>query len=202
MRYSSIVVAASAFASFAAAQNESTPIPCCTLPANQIPEDDRNTYCNANQNTCVELCGGSGDLASNGNPCDTTTLENSCTCANGTDITSTLERYQQSVAGLVCQINWYNACVSAAGNSAQQLRTCKTAQESCGNLTVGADSGSSDSGDSSTASGSPTAASSGSPTGASGSATSSTAPAAANNVAAYSMPILAGGLMAVFGFAL
>lgn len=70
MLYSSLIVAASAFASFAAAQNVSTPIPCCTVPANTITEDNRTAMCNANQNTCVELCGGVSDIASNGNQCD------------------------------------------------------------------------------------------------------------------------------------
>jgi hypothetical protein len=74
MRYSTIIVAASAFAGFASAQNGTstydTPIPCCTVAASSVPEDDRQTWCTANENTCVELCGGQGKLASNGNECD------------------------------------------------------------------------------------------------------------------------------------
>ena len=70
MLYSTIIVAASAFAGFASAQNSSTPIPCCTVPATSIDSSDRDALCNANQNTCVELCGGLGDIASNGNQCD------------------------------------------------------------------------------------------------------------------------------------
>lgn len=70
MIYSTLIVAASAFASFAAAQNVSTVIPCCTVAASTIPADDRAAMCNANENTCVELCGGLGAIASNGNNCD------------------------------------------------------------------------------------------------------------------------------------
>jgi hypothetical protein len=74
MLYSSIIVAASALAGFASAQNATgsydTPIPCCTVDAGSVPQDDKQTWCNANQNTCVELCGGQGSLASNGNQCD------------------------------------------------------------------------------------------------------------------------------------
>lgn len=203
MLYRSIIVAASALASFAAAQNETTPIPCCTLPANQIDDADREAMCNANQNTCVELCGGVGDIASNGNTCDIQTLENSCTCSNGTDITSELEKYQQSVSGLMCLNNWFDACITAAGNSAAARRACTAAQQTCGNLTVGADAGDNSS-PSSSPSGSqtsPTSAGS-SPTGSSAPASSSPAAGAAGNVAAYSAPILAGGLLALFGLAL
>lgn len=77
MLYSTIIVAASAFAGFAAAQNASTPIACCTLPATQIDSSDRDAMCNANQNTCVELCGGLGDIASNGNQCDSVSCAHS-----------------------------------------------------------------------------------------------------------------------------
>lgn len=74
MLYSTIFVAASAFASFAAAQNTSTPIPCCSVDAGSVPEDQRTSWCDANENTCVELCGGLGDIASNGNQCDEASL--------------------------------------------------------------------------------------------------------------------------------
>ncbi|KAI8936026.1 hypothetical protein NX059_007528 [Plenodomus lindquistii] len=209
MLYSTIIVAASAFAGFAAAQN-STVIPCCTLPATQIPADDRSSMCNANQNTCVELCGGLGDIASNGNECDDTTLENSCTCANGTDITSSLANYQQSVVGLMCQNFWFDACIGASGSNAAQQRACVTTRESeCGNLTTdGANTGgSSDDDDSSSSSASasstPTASGSSSPSASgSGAAATTTAAGAAANLAVYGTPALAGGLLAVFGFIL
>jgi hypothetical protein len=68
MLYSSVIVAA-AFAGFAAAQN-STVIPCCTVPLTQVPQDTRQSWCDAQENTCVDLCGGQGDIASNGNTCD------------------------------------------------------------------------------------------------------------------------------------
>lgn len=209
MLYSTIIVAASAFAGFAAAQNNSdTPIPCCTLPATQIPEEDRATMCNANENTCVELCGGLGDIASNGNECDDTTLENSCMCANGTDITSSLANYQQSVAGLMCQNFWYDACISASGSDAAAQRRCVLTRESeCGNLTTdGTSSGGGSSGGSSSASASPSRTASGdataSATGTGGAAATTTAAGGAANLAVYGTPALAGGLLAMFGFIL
>ena len=72
MLYSTLIVAASAFAGFASAQNStaSTPIACCTVPVTSVPESQRNEWCNANENTCVDLCGGQGKIASNGNECE------------------------------------------------------------------------------------------------------------------------------------
>jgi hypothetical protein len=72
MLYSTVFVAVSAFAGLASAQNQTfdTPIPCCTVPANTIPADVKSEYCQAQQNTCVDLCGGQGQVASNGNTCD------------------------------------------------------------------------------------------------------------------------------------
>jgi len=74
MLYSTLIVAASAFAGFASAQNASsqyqTPIPCCSVDPNSVSQNDRQTWCTANQNTCVELCGGQGKIASQGNTCN------------------------------------------------------------------------------------------------------------------------------------
>ena len=73
MLYSSVIVAVSALAGFAAAQNN-TVIPCCTVPVNNVPEDQRQSWCDAQENTCVDLCGGQGEIASNGNTCDAVSL--------------------------------------------------------------------------------------------------------------------------------
>jgi hypothetical protein len=73
MLYSTLVVAASALVGFASAQTNSsfnTPIPCCSVPANTVDSDDRSAWCQANTNTCVDVCGGQGNIASNGNLCD------------------------------------------------------------------------------------------------------------------------------------
>jgi len=113
--------------------------------------------------------------------------------------------YQQSVPGLQCR-EWFRQCVIAAGDgfqSAEWKRNCEDIQTSeCGNLT--ADGKSVDP----TSSGSPVSSrtSSGSPSptssGESG-ATSETPGAAAMNMAReFGLPILAGGLVAVFGIAL
>jgi len=203
MRYVALIATASALASFASAQNSSnTPIACCTVPASQIPAEERSSLCNANENTCVELCGGLGQIASNGNTCDDTTLENSCKCSNGTDITSGLAKYQQSVAGLMCQNFWYDACISASGSDAAQQRNCVTTRESqCGNLTTdGASAGGSSASASGSAGASRTSTGGSSPSN-SGTASESSQPTkgAAADLTAYGTPALAGGLLAVFG---
>jgi hypothetical protein len=73
MLYSSLVVAASAFAGLASAQGNTTfntPIPCCSVGAGSVPSDERASWCQANINTCVNICGGESNIASNGNTCD------------------------------------------------------------------------------------------------------------------------------------
>ncbi|USP79741.1 hypothetical protein yc1106_07015 [Curvularia clavata] len=211
MRSSTIFVAVSAFAGFAAAQNSTfnTPIQCCTVDPNSVDQDDRQSWCQANQNTCVELCGGRGQLASNGNQCDSSTLKFSCKCRNGTDVSSTMSQYQQTVPGQMCLV-WYSNCISASGTDATAQFECEQARDNlCGNKTIeqateAGNSGSSSSG-SSSASGSPssTSGSSPSPTGSAGAASSSSAPSgAAANLAMYSTSALAGGLLALFGLAL
>jgi cobalamin biosynthesis Mg chelatase CobN len=210
MRSSSIIVAASAFAGFAAAQNSTfnTPIPCCTVDPNSVDQDDRQSWCQANQNTCVELCGGRGQLASNGNQCDSSTLKFSCKCRNGTDVSSSMSQYQQTVPGQMCLV-WYSNCIAASGSDATAQFECEQARDSlCGNKTVADATEAGNSGSSSgSSSASPSATNSDSPssTGASesGSAASSTStPGAASNLAFYGTSALAGGLFALFGMAL
>lgn len=45
-----------------------TVVPCCTLPVGNISLSTRQTWCNVQLNTCVDLCGGQGQTA--GNSCD------------------------------------------------------------------------------------------------------------------------------------
>ncbi|KAF3032949.1 hypothetical protein E8E11_000893 [Didymella keratinophila] len=206
MLYSSVIVAA-AFAGFAAAQNN-TVIPCCSVPLTQVPEDTRQSWCDAQENTCVDLCGGQGDIASNGNTCDASTLDYTCSCSNGTTISEdVMKTYQQTVPAQMCYF-WYDACINATigangeGNAAQQFQCTQARNSECGNTTFDESSD----GSSSQASGSATGSSTGSPSrtsGASGSATgSSTAAASSGAAVILGTPALAAGLLAVFGLAL
>lgn len=70
MLYSSLIIAASAFAG-ASAQllnnntQYGTPIQCCSVPAGSLPQARRNEICEAQTNTCVELCGDQGRTQTN-----------------------------------------------------------------------------------------------------------------------------------------
>jgi hypothetical protein len=222
MLYSSLIVAASAFAGFASAQNSTTnfntPIPCCSVSAGAVNSTLRSSWCEANTNTCVDICGGQSQISSNGNECDDvssllllpppivhsltrnqTTLDFTCKCTNGTDAKTAMAAYEQSVPGQMCRF-WYGKCIEASGDSSAQQFQCKQAAEAtCGNLTV-TDSGAvASASPSSLRSGSPT---SGSPSAATGSPSSSPSSGAAAALAQYGAPIFAGGLLAVFGIAL
>jgi len=210
MLYSSILVAASALAGFASAQNATgnynTPIPCCSVDPASVPLDDKQTWCNANENTCVELCGGQGQIASNGNECDSQTLDFSCECRNGTNVSDSMKKYEQSVDGQMCSY-WYIQCIAATGSDAAAQFQCEQARDNeCGTLTTSDATDAGNAGASSSGS-SPSATSSGSSSdstetaSASGASSTPTEGAAVRN-AIYGTPALAGGLFALFGFAL
>ncbi|EDU45319.1 hypothetical protein PtrSN002B_000278 [Pyrenophora tritici-repentis] len=212
MLYSTLIVAASAFAGFASAQNASsqfqTPIPCCSVDAGSVPMNDKQTWCTANQNTCVELCGGQGKLASNGNSCSAQSLEYSCDCRNGTSMTDVMSKYQQTVPGQMCRV-WYDQCITASGSDdAAQFQCIQARDNLCGNLTTtdatNAGNGNSGGSSASASASSKPSSTGGSSSGASPTPSASTAPAgnAAATLAQYGTPALAGGLLAIFGFVL
>lgn len=129
-------------------------------------------------------------------------LSFTCKCSNGTDITSSLENYQQSVPGLMCRY-WFDACINATGTDASAQFQCISARDTkCGNLTVD-DNGDSSSSASASASSSASKTSGGSSSSSTASASASTSSTgAAANLAFFGTPVLAGGLLAVFGLAL
>lgn len=193
MLYSTLIIAASAFAGLVSAQND-TAIPCCSVPANTVPQNLRSEWCAANQNTCVDLCGGPGQIASNGNDCSATDLKYSCKCSNGTDISSALSTYQQTVPALMC-FYWFGACINATGTDVTAQFRCTNARDTkCGNATTKAQASASPSGSAARTSGGST------PSATSGGATQSSGAAAP--LGFYATPALAGGLLAVFGLAL
>jgi hypothetical protein len=206
MLYSTLIVAASAIAGASAQllsnQTFQTPIPCCSVAASSVNSTERSAWCEANINTCVNLCGGQAGIANNGNECDDSTLQFTCKCQNGTSFAgASMAAYEQSVPALMCRF-WYGQCVQATNqNLAQQFQCEQARNANCGNLTVN-DAGAVSS---LAPSGSATATASRS-SGASSSPTGSTTPAASSGAAVplaqYGAPILAGGLLAVFGIAL
>lgn len=126
------------------------------------------------------------------------TLVFSCKCKNGTQPNMAL--YQQSVPGLMCRY-WFDLCINATGSDLAQQYACTSTRDSqCGNLTTKAESTSSSKTSTATAtsaSGSSTATTTGS-----GASQSSGAAAALALAREYGTPVLAGGMIALFGFAL
>jgi hypothetical protein len=119
-----------------------------------------------------------------------------------------MSSYQQTVPGQMC-LFWFDSCIAATGEDAEAQFNCiKTRDARCGNDTIDA-SGS----DSTSSSASPSGTDSPSGTSGSGSEASptssgsSSSPAASSQAAAasfstYGTPVLAGGLLALFGLAL
>jgi hypothetical protein len=129
------------------------------------------------------------------------TLRYECKCSNGTTLAeSVVKNYEQTVPGQVCRF-WFGACINATGTNAAQQFQCRQARDTqCGNLTTKASGGAS-----SSAGGPSATRSSGggaSNTGSAGSASSAPAAGGAASVAQYGTPLLAGGLLALFGMAL
>jgi hypothetical protein len=117
-----------------------------------------------------------------------------------------MRSYQQSVDGLMCRF-WYDQCINATGSDAAAQFQCTQARDNeCGNLTTADATDAGNEGGASSSGSSPSPTSSGSSPDSTGDAASasSSAPAqgAAAHVAFYGTPALAGGLFALFGFAL
>ena len=67
MLYSSLFVAAATLSSFAAAQNSSSSLPpgispCCDVNPGIVPDDTKDSWCQAQRNTCPEICGGLNEV--------------------------------------------------------------------------------------------------------------------------------------------
>ncbi|CAI6341650.1 unnamed protein product [Periconia digitata] len=210
MQYSTLLLAAAATFGFVAAQNSSLPLPsgiqpCCNVNVGLVDEDLRSEWCRASQNTCPEICGGQGNIASGGNNCDTKTLEHTCECRNGTK--PDLALYQQTVEGQMCRF-WHGQCIDATNEDASLQFSCDTIRDNtCGNMTTKPESASTTSSSAITSRTSSAGGNGGGsePTGTGGSAASTNSPAAAPALDAarnYGTPLFMGAVAAVFGLAL
>lgn len=129
------------------------------------------------------------------------TLEFKCECRNGT--TPDMSQYEQSVPGQMCRF-WFDQCINATNQNLEFQVSCQNERNAkCGNLTV--EDGTSSS---SAASAGPTA--SGTRGTGGGASATAAAPSSASSGAAtaiamareYGTPVLAGGMLAIFGLAL
>ncbi|KAF2876555.1 hypothetical protein BDV95DRAFT_561044 [Massariosphaeria phaeospora] len=204
MLYASLLVAAAALSGLVSAQqNNTSPIgPCCNVDAGTVPPAQKTGWCDAQRNTCPEICGGRGQIAQGGNTCTEQDLSFKCECRNGTK--PDMKNYEQSVPGQMCRF-WFDRCIEASGQDVDTQFTCITQkQQNCGNLTSAGTTPTSSGASSST----PTPSGSGgggeqaSQTGAAPSGQSSGAASALALAREYGTPALAGGIIALLGFAL
>ncbi|KAF1953932.1 hypothetical protein CC80DRAFT_494178 [Byssothecium circinans] len=203
MQYSTLLVAAAAFSGLVGAQNLTLPTgiqPCCTVQPNSVPQSQRETWCKASTNTCPELCGGQGNIASGGNDCSPSTLAHTCECRNGTK--PNLAEYEQTVEAQMCRF-WYSGCINATNQDASLQFNCdQTRNNLCGNKTSKAATSSGSGSSSALPSRTNSAGSSEGTSGAASSPSPSSAAMALDVVREYGTPLLAGGMAAVFGLVL
>jgi len=188
---STIVVAL--LVSFVAAQGTTTN---STIDPATVDDTTKSQWCSSEITVCGDLCGGDNTA----NSCDPSTLNSTCTCANGT--APGLQYYTGSLDTFICEQIYAN-CISAGENDAAAQKVCTTARDkNCGtldpdNFTAAVTS------TSSSASATATAAST---TGSStGSSTSTSAAAAATLMALgreYGSGVVAVGVAAAFGLIL
>lgn len=184
-------VAVALLAAFAAAQTNDN----STIDAGSVPATTRSQWCNAQQNTCPLLCGGTYK----DNDCDVGTLIYKCTCNNGT--APGLMYYQQTLPTFICE-QVYQNCIAAGANNAQAQKLCDSNKAAnCGTLDPSKYTAPASTSSSATQSPTSTGAGAASATVAS---TSSSKAAAATMaaVAQYGSGVLAAGAAAAFGLLL
>ena len=130
------------------------------------------------------------------------TLKYTCECKNGTK--PDMSQYAQSVPGLMCRY-WFDLCNNGnVGNQQAQFECLTERNNKCGNLTTdGAAAPSSSAATTTQAPSSTGGGNGGTPT--SSTAASSTSSGAATALAMareFGTPLLAGGMVALFGLAL
>jgi hypothetical protein len=129
------------------------------------------------------------------------TLNYTCECKNGTK--PAMDLYEQSVPGQMCRF-WYDTCINETGTDLAAQFQCKSDfDDKCGKLTSDGEEVSSTTSTSASATASETGANSASATDASMTAASTGGAATAMAIAReYGTPLFAGGMVALFGFAI
>ena len=75
MLYATLLLAVSALASVAFAQDAPNTTACCNIDPGSVQLGTRNGWCTGERNTCLEVCGGIQNLAPNGNLCDPVSVD-------------------------------------------------------------------------------------------------------------------------------
>jgi len=180
------VVLTSAIAGFAAAQNSSG------LNINAIPLSTRSSWCLSELNECPMLC----DMDAEQNACDANTLTYTCECSNGS--APDVAFYQGTLPFFICQ-ETIAQCITNNPNDETAQSNCRTANQcGTGNISDVSETPSSSSAAPSSTMAGKTASMASATASSTGKAStkSSGAMAMARD---YSMPILGGVAMVVFG---
>ncbi|KAL4889266.1 hypothetical protein BDV59DRAFT_205392 [Aspergillus ambiguus] len=93
---------------------------------NQVKPSDKGAWCVAERNSCPKICGG----VASANTCDSSTLQFTCKCSNGTD--ADVSPYTETIPFFVCQAN-YGQCIERA-SSLDDDEKCKEGLGQCGKL--------------------------------------------------------------------
>ncbi|GKZ20124.1 hypothetical protein AbraIFM66951_003300 [Aspergillus brasiliensis] len=106
-----------------------------TLPSNfnisAISLSERNSWCTAERNSCPEICGG----VATSNSCDSSTLDFSCVCSNGS--TADVAEYTQTIPFFVCEAT-YAQCIEESSTLDEQEQCQETRDNDCGTLNASA----------------------------------------------------------------
>ncbi|KAJ5491473.1 hypothetical protein N7539_003040 [Penicillium diatomitis] len=188
------IVLLSAVAATALAQNSTYSY---TFPQGfnlgEVDATTKSNWCEGQRNTCPLICGG----AASQNTCDSSSLQFSCVCVDGSHPNVT--EYQTTIPFYVCNAN-IGQCLSNNAGQLDAQEACK--QIKCGNKQAGGSSSSTSSSASSesTTMASSTSMAAASATGASTTASSSAAAATSSGAASiaglegYSTGIMAGAM--------
>ncbi|OHW92530.1 hypothetical protein CSPAE12_08898 [Colletotrichum incanum] len=125
MRTSFAVLALSAVAAVTAQRKVYT---AADINVNAVTVNQRANWCVAERNTCKVLCQPNPTT----NDCDSTTLEYSCLCPNGS--APGLEYYEQTMPTFICQKAFEDCIAANVGDKNGQDNCTDTIRSQCGTI--------------------------------------------------------------------
>ncbi|KAL4955032.1 hypothetical protein BDW69DRAFT_128841 [Aspergillus filifer] len=127
MIYSALLLSLGLVASTVAQSNYTFP---SGFDLNQVDTSERASWCLAQRNNCPKICGG----AASANRCDSTTLDFTCTCSNGTE--ADVSPYQGTIPFYVCQEEYKQCIEQSSTQDGDQI--CTDGLDTCGTLNASA----------------------------------------------------------------
>ncbi|KOS20266.1 hypothetical protein ESCO_006083 [Escovopsis weberi] len=188
MRSVAVLIALAASAVTAQVQNYTSSLDMRVDP-NEVAQQQRAVWCQAQTNSCQQLC----NTNTNDNSCNQATLEYSCTCSKNSSAPA-LQYYIQTMPTFICQ-QVFSDCITANAGNAKGQADCKSHIEKlCGTAKppLASDDSDDDDSSSSTTSASATKATA-PPTSAAHSATAANAAPTSQTSTSLAGPALAPG---------